>query len=68
MSFFGVPLSGLIASQNQLQAVSNNLANLDTVGFKDQTVSFSDLFAQSSATNGANDPLQTGLGVTTSQT
>jgi flagellar hook protein FlgE len=68
MSFFGVPLSGLIASQDQLQSVSNNLANLDTVGYKDQTTSFSDIFAQSSAVNGANDPIQTGLGVNASQT
>jgi flagellar hook protein FlgE len=68
MAFFGVPLSGLIASQDQLSSVSNNLANLDTVGFKDQTVSFSDLFAQSSLTNGANNPIESGLGVTTSQT
>ncbi len=68
MSFFGVPLSGLIASQDALSTVSNNLANLDTVGYKDQSVSFSDMFAQSSATNGANDPIQTGLGVNLSQT
>lgn len=68
MSFFGVPLSGLIASQDQLQSVSNNLANLDTVGYKDQTVSFSDLFAQSSLVNAANNPIQTGLGVLPSQT
>ena len=68
MSFFGVPLSGLIASQDALSTVSNNLANLNTVGYKDQSVSFGDLFAQSSSTNGANDPIQTGLGVTLSQT
>ena len=68
MGFFGVPLSGLLASQSQLQAVSNNLANLDTVGFKDQTVSFSDLFAQSSLLDGANNPVDTGLGVASSQT
>ena len=68
MSFFGVPLSGLIASQDQLQSVSNNLANLDTIGFKDQTTSFSDIFAQSSLVNGANNPIQTGLGVKPSQT
>jgi flagellar hook protein FlgE len=68
MAFFGVPLSGLIASQDQLTSVSNNLANLDTVGFKDQTVSFSDLFAQSSLVNQSNDPISTGLGVTASQT
>lgn len=68
MAFFGVPLSGLISSQDQLQSVSNNLANLDTVGFKDQTVSFSDLFAQSSVVNATNDPIQTGLGVLPAQT
>ena len=68
MSYFGVPLSGLVASQNQLQSVSNNLANLDTVGYKDQTSSFSDIFAQSSLLNGANDPIQRGLGVKASQT
>jgi len=68
MAFFGVPLSGLIASQDQLQSVSNNLANLDTVGYKDQTVSFSDLFAQSSLVNASNNPIQTGLGVLPSET
>ena len=68
MAFFGVPLSGLIASQDQLSSVSNNLANLDTVGYKDQTVSFSDLFAQSSVVNATNDPIQTGLGVLPAQT
>lgn len=68
MAFFGVPLSGLIASQDQLQSVSNNLANLDTVGYKDQTVSFSDLFAQSSLVNAANNPIETGLGVQAAQT
>ena len=68
MSFFGVPLSGLIASQDALQTVSNNLANLDTVGFKDQTSSFSDVFAQSSLNSATNDPIAIGLGVTASQT
>ena len=68
MGSFGIPLSGLIASQDALSTVSNNLANLNTVGYKDQSVSFSDIFAQSSAINGANDPVQTGLGVNLAQT
>ena len=68
MSFFGVPLSGLVASEAQLQSVSNNLANLDTVGYKDQNTSFSDIFAQSTMLNVVGDPLQTGLGVQSSQT
>ena len=50
MSFFGVPLSGLVASQDQLQAVSNNLANLDTVGLQGSDGLLQRyLFAQSSA-------------------
>ena len=68
MGFFGVPLSGLVASETQLQTVSNNLANLDTVGFKDESTSFSDVFAQSSMLNGVGDPLQSGLGAVASQT
>jgi flagellar hook protein FlgE len=68
MSFFAVPLSGLVASQQQLQAVSTNLANLDTVGYKDQNVSFADLFAASSAQNGAGDPVQIGVGTESSAT
>jgi flagellar hook protein FlgE len=68
MSFFGVPLSGLIASQDQLQSISSNLANLGTDGYKDQNDTFSDIFAQSSASNGAQDPIQTGLGVGLAET
>lgn len=68
MASFGIPLSGLIASQAQLQSVSNNLANIDTVGYKDTTLAFSDVYAQSSTLNGADDPVQTGLGVTTAET
>lgn len=68
MSFFSVPLSGLNASQNALQAISNNLANTNTDGYKDQNVTFSDVFAQSGVTNGALDPLQTGQGVNTAST
>ena len=68
MSFFSVPLSGLNASQSALQAVSNNLANTDTDGYKDQNVTFADVFAQSGITNGAGDPFQTGQGVLTAST
>ena len=47
MSSFSVPLSGLNASNTALDIVSNNLANLNTTGYKDSTVSFSDLLSQS---------------------
>ncbi len=68
MSFFSVPLSGLNASQNALQVISSNLANTNTDGYKDQTTTFSDIFAQSGITNGARDPIQTGGGVKTAST
>ncbi len=38
MGSFSTPLSGLKAAQGQLQSVSNNLANLNTDGYKDQTL------------------------------
>src|SRR6202046_212849 len=68
MGSFSTPLSGLTAAQGQLQSVSNNLANIDTDGYKDQTLTFADVFSQAGATNGSGDPLQTGSGVTTSST
>ncbi len=68
MSFFAVPLSGLNASQSALQSVSSNLSNVNTDGYKDQNVTFSDIFAETGITNGALDPLQTGGGVATAST
>lgn len=68
MGSFSIPLSGLTAAQSQLQSVSNNLANLNTDGYKDENVLFADLFAQVGAVNGAGNPMQTGLGVKASAT
>jgi flagellar hook protein FlgE len=68
MGSFSTPLSGLTAAQDQLQSVSNNLANIDTDGYKDQTLTFSDIFAQTGATNGSGDPIQTGSGVAVAST
>jgi flagellar hook protein FlgE len=68
MGAFSTPLSGLTAASEQLQSVSNNLANIDTDGYKDQTLTFSDVFAQTGTRNGAGDPVQTGSGVSVSAT
>jgi flagellar hook protein FlgE len=68
MGSFSTPLSGLTAAQSQLQSVSNNLANIDTIGYKDQNLSFSDIFSASSTTNGSGDPVQTGSGVSVAAT
>jgi flagellar hook protein FlgE len=68
MGSFSTPLSGLTAAQGQLQSVSNNLANINTDGYKDQTLTFADVFSQTGTTNGSGDPIQTGSGVTVSST
>jgi flagellar hook protein FlgE len=68
MGSFATPLSGLTAAQGQLQSVSNNLANINTDGYKDQTLTFADVFSQTGVTNGSGDPVQTGSGVTVSST
>ncbi len=44
---FSIALSGLTADSAALDIVGNNLANLNTTGYKDSTASFYDLLAQS---------------------
>jgi flagellar hook-basal body protein len=68
MGAFSTPLSGLTSAQQQLQAVSNNLANIDTDGYKSQTLTFSDIFLQTGRMNGSGDPVQIGSGVKVSST
>jgi len=62
MPSFSIPLSGLAASSEALNIISNNLANLNTVGFKDQQANFQDLFYQNFGSDGAGDPIQVGAG------
>jgi flagellar hook protein FlgE len=66
MPSFSIPLSGLTASSEALSTTANNLANLNTIGYKDQQIQFADLFYQDLGTNGAGDPIQQGAGVTVS--
>ena len=63
MSGFSIPLSGLEATSSLLNNIANNLANLNTDGYKDQNLSFADIFNQVQATSGNGDPIQTGTGV-----
>ncbi|MBZ5663515.1 MAG: flagellar hook protein FlgE [Acidobacteriia bacterium] len=66
MPSFSIPLSGLTASSSALSTTANNLANLNTIGYKDEQIQFADLFYQDFGTNGAGDPIQQGAGVTVS--
>src|ERR1039458_7017164 len=63
MPNFSVPLSGLDASSAALSTCANNLANLNTVGYKDQQIQFADLFYQNLGSDGAGDPIHQGAGV-----
>lgn len=71
--FSGV--SGLKVHQTKMDVIGNNIANVNTVGYKSQRVTFSDVFSQtlqgaSSASDdtgrGGLNPMQVGLGVNVS--
>ena len=62
MPNFSIPLSGLDASNTALATISNNLANLNTTGYKDATVNFQDMFYNLLGSNGSGDQLQVGSG------
>jgi flagellar hook protein FlgE len=68
MSSFAIPLTGLKADEEALDTISNNLANMDTTGYKDQTTNFSTLFYQNLGESGSGDPLQEGMGVQVAST
>jgi flagellar hook protein FlgE len=57
MSSFSTPLSGLLANEQALNVVSDNIANSNTQGFKSNSVLFED------AMNAASESLQIGAGV-----
>ena len=59
MSAFAIPLSGLEASSSALNTIANNLSNLNTDGYKDQTLSFADIFNQAQGNSGNGDPIAT---------
>jgi flagellar hook protein FlgE len=65
-SAFGVALSALSATASAIDVVGNNLANLNTTGYKSSQVQFKDLMSQS--LGGSTNPAQLGLGVGTIQT
>jgi flagellar hook protein FlgE len=57
MSSFSIPLSGLLANEQALSVIGDNIANSNTQGFKSNSVLFED------AMNTANESLQIGGGV-----
>jgi flagellar hook protein FlgE len=68
-------ISGLDAYQSQIDLISNNIANVGTVGFKGQDMTFADLFYQQTSaatapngTRGGIDPQEIGIGVKVNST
>lgn len=63
-------MGGISAAQTSLNVISNNIANLNTTGFKSSSVNFSDVFyttissgTAATGTTGGVNPEQVGLGV-----
>jgi flagellar hook protein FlgE len=64
-SAFYTALSGLSVNSANLSVIGNNLANLNTIGFKGTSSTFEDLFSTTlgaSAFQGNGNPMQVGLG------
>jgi flagellar hook protein FlgE len=63
MASFSIPLSGLDSSSEDLSVISNNLANMNTVGFKSSDTNFQDLFYDQVGSTANGNPQQIGVGV-----
>src|SRR4029453_3253967 len=61
---FSAGLSGLNANSVYLNVIGNNLAKINTIGFKSSAVTFMDLVSQTTGGSSIN-PMQVGLGVVT---
>ncbi len=61
---FSAGLSGLNANSTFLSVIGNNLANINTIGYKSSSVTFQDLVSQTVGGSNGN-PMQVGLGVVT---
>lgn len=59
-------ISGLNASSSELDVISNNIANVNTIGFKSSKIYFSDVLSQS-ISGGSSGTMQIGRGVSVSQ-
>jgi flagellar hook protein FlgE len=64
MPSFSTSLSGLDSESQALSVISNNLANLNTVGYKAASPEFQDLFYQQIGSGGDGNPIQVGVGAT----
>lgn len=61
---FNIALSGIAAAQKDLDTTANNIANVNTTGFKESRAEFADIYASSMFTN---NKTKVGDGVATSR-
>ncbi|MCJ1909761.1 flagellar hook-basal body complex protein [Planococcus ruber] len=54
-------VSGMKGFQTKLDVIGNNIANVNTIGYKKSTINFQDLLSQNLSGSGVN-PMQVGLG------
>ncbi|HBG48449.1 MAG TPA: hypothetical protein DDW90_02880 [Cyanobacteria bacterium UBA9971] len=73
MSLF-TTISGITNNQAMLDVIGDNIANINTVGFKSSKISFETIFSNTlssgsvpTSTTGGTNPKQVGLGVTISE-
>ncbi|PIE03218.1 MAG: hypothetical protein CSA81_03545 [Acidobacteria bacterium] len=65
---FYTGLSGLRANAKALNVIGDNLANVNTVGFKKRAANFAEIMSSNTGTqNAAGNPIQIGLGVRTTE-
>ncbi len=69
---FYTAIGGMAAGQTKVNVVADNIANMNTVGFKSSTVNFSDIYYRTSSSGqapsgkmGGVNPKQIGIGVQT---
>jgi flagellar hook protein FlgE len=58
-------VSGMKGFQTKLDVIGNNIANVNTIGYKKSRINFQDLLSQNLSSSSVN-PMQVGLGSTTS--
>lgn len=66
---FYTAMSGITSSQQKIDVISDNIANINTVGFKESMINFSDVFTKTitlgsapTRSLGGTNPMQIGLG------
>ena len=67
MTSFSTALSALNATSTAVDVVGNDLANLNTSGFKAEDVEFSDLMSQALGAAGSGSQVGLGVGVPTTK-